>query len=56
MQSIEKQEMAKEKEKAYELYERLNTRDGEPEMHCLARQRDKGGQNVQHVKNGKGCK
>ena len=41
MQRKAKGEMAKAKEKAYgELYERLDTKEGEKDLYRLARQRD----------------
>ena len=39
------------KGRAYDnLYARLETKEGEKELHRLARQRDRAGKNVQHVK------
>ena len=42
---------AKAKEDAYrELYKKLDTKDGEKDLHCLAKQRDRAGKDVQHVR------
>ena len=39
------------KERAYDnLYARLETKEGEKELYRLARQRDRAGKNVQHVR------
>ena len=39
------------KERAYKyLYARLETKEGEKELYRLARQRDRAGKDVQHVK------
>ncbi|KAK3512780.1 hypothetical protein QTP70_025300 [Hemibagrus guttatus] len=46
-----KREMSKAKQKAYdELYTRLDTREGEKDLYRLARQRDRGGKDVQQVR------
>ncbi|KAI5094885.1 beta-ureidopropionase [Silurus meridionalis] len=46
-----KRDVAKAKEKAYEeLYERLNTKEGEKDLYRLARQRDRAGKDVLQVK------
>ncbi|XP_051783710.1 uncharacterized protein LOC127527824 [Erpetoichthys calabaricus] len=46
-----KTEVAKAKEKAYdELYERLDTKEGEKDLYRLARQRDQAGKDVQQVR------
>ncbi|KAK4294257.1 hypothetical protein Pmani_033112 [Petrolisthes manimaculis] len=50
MQSTAK-EVAKAKDRAYEkLYEKLDSREGEKDLYRLARQRDRAGRDVQHVK------
>lgn len=50
MRSVAKKEVAKAKEKAYEkLYEKLDSREGEI-VYRLARQRDRAGRDVQHVR------
>ncbi|KAK3526042.1 hypothetical protein QTP70_012807 [Hemibagrus guttatus] len=44
-------EVSKAKQKAYdELYTRLDTREGEKDLYRLARQRDRDGKDVQHVR------
>ncbi|KAK3540863.1 hypothetical protein QTP86_002436 [Hemibagrus guttatus] len=46
-----KREVSKAKQKAYdELYTRLDTREGEMDLHRLARQRDQDGKDVQQVR------
>ncbi|KAK3522802.1 hypothetical protein QTP86_001096 [Hemibagrus guttatus] len=46
-----KREVSKAKQKAYdELYTRLDTREGEKDLYRLARQRDRDGKDVQHVR------
>ena len=51
MRSVAKKEVAKAKEKAYErLYEKLDSREGEKDVYRLARQRDRAGRDVQHVR------
>ncbi|KAK4298997.1 hypothetical protein Pmani_028704 [Petrolisthes manimaculis] len=51
MQSTAKKEVAKAKDRAYEkLYEKLDSREGEKDLYRLARQRDRAGRDVQHVK------
>ncbi|KAI5624691.1 hypothetical protein C0J50_15497 [Silurus asotus] len=46
-----KRNVAKAKEKAYkDLYERLNTKEGEKDLYRLARQRDRAGKNVMQVR------
>ncbi|KAG2468256.1 DYH2 protein, partial [Polypterus senegalus] len=46
-----KREVAKAKEKVYvELYERLDTKEGEKDLYRLARQRDGAGKDVQQVR------
>ncbi|XP_051781551.1 uncharacterized protein LOC127527298 isoform X2 [Erpetoichthys calabaricus] len=46
-----KREVAKAKEKAYdELYERLDTKEGEKDLYRLARQRNRTGKNLQQVR------
>lgn len=51
MRQEAKREVAKAREEAGEdLYERLNTREGEKDLHRLARQRDRAGKDVQHVR------
>ncbi|KAK3553051.1 hypothetical protein QTP86_031188 [Hemibagrus guttatus] len=46
-----KREVSKVKQKAYdELYTRLDTREGEKDLHRLARQRDRDGKDVQQVR------
>ncbi|KAK3526075.1 hypothetical protein QTP70_014653, partial [Hemibagrus guttatus] len=46
-----KREVSKAKQKAYdELYTRLDTREGEKDLHRLARQRDRDGKDVQQVR------
>ncbi|KAK4290566.1 hypothetical protein Pmani_036545 [Petrolisthes manimaculis] len=51
MQSTAKKEVAKAKDRAYEkLYENLDSREGEKDLYRLARQRDRAGRDVQHVK------
>ncbi|KAK3527991.1 hypothetical protein QTP86_013103 [Hemibagrus guttatus] len=46
-----KREVSKAKHKTYdELYTRLDTRDGEKDLYRLARQRDRDGKDVQHVR------
>ena len=43
--------MAKTKEKAYgELYEKLDTKEGEKDLYRLARQRDRAGKDVLQVR------
>ena len=34
----------------YDLYARLETKEGEKKLHRLARQRDRAGKDVQHVR------
>ena len=51
MCSIAKKEVAKAKEKAYDdLYEKLDTKEGEKDLYRLTRQRDRDGKDMQHVK------
>ncbi|KAK4318915.1 hypothetical protein Pmani_010106 [Petrolisthes manimaculis] len=51
MQSTAKKEVAKAKDRAYEkLYEKFDSREGEKDLYRLARQRDRAGRDVQHVK------
>uniref|UniRef100_A0AAQ6IRJ4 Reverse transcriptase domain-containing protein n=1 Tax=Anabas testudineus TaxID=64144 RepID=A0AAQ6IRJ4_ANATE len=46
-----KREVAKAKQKAYnELYDRLDTKEGEKDLYRLARQRDRDGKDVQQVR------
>ncbi|KAK3540640.1 hypothetical protein QTP70_034459, partial [Hemibagrus guttatus] len=45
-----KGEVSKAKQKAYELYTRLDTREGEKDLYRLARQRDRDGKDVQQVR------
>lgn len=46
-----KREVAKAKEKVYgELYERLDTKEGEKDLYRLARQRDRAGKDVQQIR------
>ncbi|KAK3553162.1 hypothetical protein QTP86_031739, partial [Hemibagrus guttatus] len=46
-----KREVSKAKQKAYdELYTRLDTREGQKDLYRLARQRDRGGKDVQQVR------
>ncbi|KAK3554879.1 hypothetical protein QTP86_000914 [Hemibagrus guttatus] len=46
-----KREVSKAKQKAYdELYTRLDTREGEKDLYRLARQRDRDGKDMQHVR------
>ncbi|MCJ8739626.1 hypothetical protein PDJAM_G00049200 [Pangasius djambal] len=46
-----KREVSKAKQEAYdELYTRLDTREGQKDLYRLARQRDRDGKNVQHVR------
>ncbi|KAG2465922.1 CFDP2 protein, partial [Polypterus senegalus] len=46
-----KRKVVKAKEKAYdELYERLDTKEGEKDLYQLARQRDRAGKDVQQVR------
>ena len=46
-----KREVAKAKAEAYdELYDRLDTEEGEKDLYRLARQRDRAGKDVQHVR------
>ncbi|KAK3523638.1 hypothetical protein QTP70_005838 [Hemibagrus guttatus] len=46
-----KRELSKAKQKAYdELYTRLDTREGEKDLYRLARQRDRDGKDMQHVR------
>ena len=48
---LAKKEVAKAKEKAYEeLYDRLETKEGEKELYRLAKQRDRAGKDVQQVR------
>ena len=51
MKRMTKREVAKAKQNAYdELYERLDSKEGEKEMYRLAKQRDRAGKDVQHVR------
>ena len=51
MRNLAKIEVAKAKGKAYEeLYEKLDTKEGEKDLYRLARQKDRQGRDVQHVK------
>lgn len=51
MRSATKKVVAKAMEDAYEeLYEKLDSREGEKDLYRLARQRDRAGRDVQHVK------
>ena len=46
-----KKAVAMEKESAYEdLYARLETKEGEKDLYRLARQRDRAGKDVQHMR------
>ncbi|MCJ8736306.1 hypothetical protein PDJAM_G00258250 [Pangasius djambal] len=46
-----KREVSKAKQEAYdELYTRLDTREGQKDLYRLARQRDRDGKDVQHVR------
>ena len=46
-----KREVAKAKEKAYgELYEKLDTKEGEKDLYQFARQRDRAGKDVLQVR------
>ena len=46
-----KRDVAKAKAEAYdELYDRLDTEEGEKDLYRLARQRDRAGKDVQHVR------
>ena len=50
MQRKAKRELAKAVQNAYdELYERLDTKEGEKDLYPLARQRDQAGKDVQQV-------
>ena len=52
-----KREMAKAKKKTYdELYEKLDTKEGEKDLYRLARQRDRAGKDVLQVRVIKGRK
>lgn len=43
--------MAKAKQKAYdELYDRLDTKEGEKDLYRLARQRDRDGKDVKQIR------
>ncbi|KAK3532715.1 hypothetical protein QTP86_028084, partial [Hemibagrus guttatus] len=45
-----KREVSKAKQKAYDEYTRLDTREGEKDLYRLARQRDRDGKDVQQVR------